>query len=864
MSSTLSPRNESSSRTWWSLSPKSSSSHTSKDVTKTFPEKPTPAKSPSSLKLNSFASAIGLKSKKHPTLTIQDPVPFIQSPAKPTSYNRPPSKSVSSVRSQGDSIGPRTPTDGQRDPPNSRHSLLTLSDTDPFAPRAIVTPASYASSDPNRLSAYSSNSDYGSKKNEVSSANRGSYASTSSASHNFSSINGEVFPLPPSSSHVPDIPRVRRLTTQKSTSSLNRKASMMDNIPTIATAWESIPKSESSTTLTEKPRLRTMSGLQHSISMASIRPPTRPRGMTEGHIQYSEAINDGTNSTPVEVNQRYPPAPRVVIRQASSSRLGQPPSAPPSHGLPPPPKTFTPVDEERDNPILASASSSSSSLSFATSVSSAMEDIQPRKHKSGNKSKESTGRARSPLLEVERGYLPSPEQPTRLASPVAPRTLKKAVSHQVLAKRTLPPQTALPSPPKPHVAVKTQPKERHFPPPRLTLPLRPTALVHASSGEGPMPPDQRRESGNSSTSNTRKRLFSGTSLRRPSTSNTIMSDNDIQSIFSSPSEIELQHSHASFWDEGPSIEQPPPSPPPESIDYTPQQIMSPAEIANFERSVEEKGKHTRQRGLSILSTSTMASTIASTMASEREDELPSPLSLSPPVKLSSLPMRLSTISSNTCFSSTSATSPLSIRSSPAAASAFTSPLIADSPLPASPITPTPDTINAPSTAHDNAMENATTNNRNDVSSPFIPLNSLPPPPRRRPATTESATNPVLRVATDALSPLTPPPRRTNSTISAHASLSPSRVRPKGSTVSMGKKQHRMSIFRKPSFLEIDDDDDDPVANADASSTAVKRVNSVVEKDRPIVKSGAPASWTTAKIQDSFLDLARESFDSVRN
>ncbi len=47
--------------------------------------------------------------------------------------HRPPSKSISSSRTRVDSIEPRTPVDLPRD----RHSLLTLSDPDPFAGRPV-------------------------------------------------------------------------------------------------------------------------------------------------------------------------------------------------------------------------------------------------------------------------------------------------------------------------------------------------------------------------------------------------------------------------------------------------------------------------------------------------------------------------------------------------------------------------------------------------------------------------------------------------------------------------------------------------------------------------------------------------------
>lgn len=66
-------------------------------------------------------------------------------------------------------------------------------------------------------------------------------------------------------------------------------------------------------------------------------------------------------------------------------------------------------------------------------------------------------------------------------------------------------------------------------------------------------------------------------------------------------------------------------------------------------------------------------------------------------------------------------------------------------------------------------------------------------------------------------------------------------------ISMEKVMHRRSITRKPSFLEIDDDTD---RDADGD---IDRVDAIVPQTTTI----APAIQT-----DSFLDFARESFDSA--
>ena len=157
----LSPRHESSSRNWWSLSPRLPTSFVKSDkiLRRSFaPDKaPRDSQKQSGVKFNTFAAALGLKPKKHPSLTIQDStiVKHVESPKadrqESSRYaNRPPSKSVSSTLRS--SLEPRTPSDGQRDAMTFRQSLMTLSD-DPFASRGISVPGIQ---DPSRLSVYSS------------------------------------------------------------------------------------------------------------------------------------------------------------------------------------------------------------------------------------------------------------------------------------------------------------------------------------------------------------------------------------------------------------------------------------------------------------------------------------------------------------------------------------------------------------------------------------------------------------------------------------------------------------------------------------------------------------------------------------
>lgn len=171
-------------RTWWNSISKTPSG---KDLRQAYAQEKSPRTAKSG-KLTSLASAIGFKPKKQsPTLAIQDPPPTLVQyvttpPANPTT--RPPSKSISSSRTRVDSIEPRTPVDLPRD----RHSLLTLSDPDPFAGRPLIAvPVPHLPSDPNRLSAYSNPSvtDFVHKKHEPPSPKRISYASSSSHSNSY-------------------------------------------------------------------------------------------------------------------------------------------------------------------------------------------------------------------------------------------------------------------------------------------------------------------------------------------------------------------------------------------------------------------------------------------------------------------------------------------------------------------------------------------------------------------------------------------------------------------------------------------------------------------------------------------------------
>ncbi|TFK77334.1 hypothetical protein BDN72DRAFT_953784 [Pluteus cervinus] len=802
MSSTMSQRHEPAPKTWW-------------------PQKP-----PKLSKFNSIATAIGFKSKKLPSLAIEHPPPVIvTSGLRPTYGNRPPSKSVSSTLSRVDSIGPRTPVDTPRDEPN-RHSLLTLSDTDPFAGRGIVTPITPGS----RLSNYSNASEPSSKRPDPPPPYRGSYASSSSQPYTSDTSPTVYSPVSPLS----DFSHSRKLKSKRSTGSMHKPSS-------IEAAWDSLvvpivplpgvlSKSDSSVTLTEKFYPNKTTSLIQSESTGAPRPALRPRGMTEGSIQRSTNF-----APPPRSDSKVPPrpstsshaSPRVIVRQPSSSRLVQPPCAPPTQQLPAPPTLEPPKDSQSKQSgkrlVRSSAGSSSSGLSFASSVSSTRELRIPSPTFSPRRRERPPTTQPYPLSEVPK---PPPTKPLAIvkstsSSPHPPRTLKKAVSHQTLGKRSAQPSNSIP--PSPNTTPEKGPRKQrsfhhHIPLPPIPLPLRHANSFGSQSSIPPLPdsaalPPDHRRAPPTNLPPTRKRLWSGSSTRRPATSNGIVSEDDSQSIFSLRSEFESHFTRtttsgrqqSSFWDE--PIPDQPASPSASTSEYMPQQIMSAAEIAQV---VEESNYRPRTRGMSIMSTSTMTSAITSeegniapslaslAFSSVSAYDLPRP---------QTAPMRTPTVSSI----QPARLSIGSIASPPSIAPNSSSP-------------PNPYAAAAP-----------------------IHYGGLPPPPRPRgklhtfaPAARTSSSFDEDRDRAygsdhstfvypssshdQKPTPLAPPPIR----------------RPARPKVSMEKVILRQSIMKKPSFLDIDDDTD---RETDVESPTIRRI---------------PAITTS-----SFLDLARESFDSIR-
>ncbi|KAF8922074.1 hypothetical protein CPB85DRAFT_1247189 [Mucidula mucida] len=651
MSSALSSRHEQSSRNWWSSSKSAKYPDQPQDMPPPYiPEKSARSSTKSSNgKFNTLASAMGFKSKKHPSLAIQDPPPMptrtvvstVVSEDRRGYTNRPASKSVSSTRSQAESSGPRTPVDSQRD---LRHqSLLTLSDADPFAASGISVP--HSPLDPGRLSVYSNSSMLEYSKRTDTAVNRGSYASTSSYSQghsDFASISRAA--------STSEVPTRKRLSGKKSGADLRRNGSAVSIDDRRDAAWESLAHSNgkpghstSHAPFADKNRLS-----QPDTSQVA-RPFLRARGLTEsGGIQMPNLFN--------EVKATDKTSPRVIVRQASIQRMGLPPSAPPTHQLPTPPSVNIPIVDDSALPDLSRGSSYSSSVL-------SRDEYMPNQHYILREERSSFRDI--PPSHSERDF---DADIINLSSSRPTRTLKKSLSHQSLSKRGSPSGSSLP------LSVAEAPekaprKQRSFHHPRIPMPPIPLPLRHTNSIGTPVPPcgngdsyekPDKRGSSSSGTQH-RKRLFSGSSFGRPTTaSSTQHSEEDNRSVFSLPPESERGGSgslskafspSSSFWDESGPV---PSSPPPMTQEYVPQHIMSPAEMLKVEASVESalSSRNSRQRGLSVVSSSTNASDFSVGEGLAAPFTSSSSLSPASPYRsLSNSQTTLTSITSNSIFSS---------------------------------------------------------------------------------------------------------------------------------------------------------------------------------------------------------------------
>ncbi|KIL00972.1 hypothetical protein PAXRUDRAFT_7759 [Paxillus rubicundulus Ve08.2h10] len=687
-------------------------------------------KSSASFKFNTFAAVMGKKTKK-PSLAFQDP----SSPSTPTNdsvsgrpnssryTNRPPTESISSTVCSGDdSNEPITPRDVPQDRKSFPRSVFTLSDSDPFAAGAISV-VTHEVADSNRVSVFSSSSanDSFSKKDEsVHPFRRTSFASTSSQSHSN--------------------PLVAQLA--KPPAAFDAQKNIMGQVLHF---HRFVPSAVDGTVF------------QGPLCPSAV--PSRPKGYTESvSARITPSISRLPHKSPTSPNGELSPispfpqstAPSLSSKVSASRLVMQPPTTPPVHDLPAPPVSVTASDKNEG--LSLAVSGSTSSISFTSSPSTKDYDddrcssLQCRPPKCPTK---------APLLNsLADIFGQRPTSSVRAPTASSGHALKKSMSHSTLQKSKVGNELSPPSPSttKPETVEKELKKQQHsFHPSRLQTPSvsqlsqsNSGVICNTSSSDTDLPTEPWRLVTNSPSMTMRRRLFSGSSHRNPSTGT---ADDDLHSVFSLPAEAERAHEVASLRpgllrDQGDS----------ESVltcaiapapDYA-QQIMSPAEMLKVEAVVQSEfdSKYgellrNRQRNISFASASTPP---PGAMHVNKEGLSPAPTLF--PRFLSRTP------------SDSSGTLSLLARRPPTAQDAFYS-----SPLSTSPVSPTV---------------------------------GLPPPPRSRsrPQTSETTYSDVSNRRSDSLliNPLFPPPRKR---------LTPVAVN--------GDKSPHKSIMRKPSFLEITDE-----------------------------------------------------------
>jgi hypothetical protein len=349
-------------------------------------------------------------------------------------------------------------------------------------------------------------------------------------------------------------------------------------------SYPSLSKSGSSSTLTERKKPN------ESDSRQITNRPLQPRGMTDWASTWSpQSIPDFLRSGPLSpkvpslppspTSHNAPTRPRVVVRQASATRLG-PPTAPPCRNLPPPPSKFLPYRSgQEDEPPISPGSSSG--LSFTSAVTS----------------------NRDPPLNqiVTRSAEHGCDKESLNSMSSASHTIRKAISHQTFSKRVSNlSSTSGQSSPADDVVEDRVPRRQHsfhhnsrsiLPSPRRNLPPVP-------SPSHPTLPSLDLEAltavekckGSSPTSPGRKRLFSSGSAKRPSSQILSPGDDDRQSVFTSEltQDDGASTPNASGRSDSPALSDALSDPPPTSPDYTPQMIMSPAEMLRIEASWNER------------------------------------------------------------------------------------------------------------------------------------------------------------------------------------------------------------------------------------------------------------------------------------
>lgn len=572
----------------------------SKDVPCPVTEKISPhcdgTKSPGSFRFNTLSAVMGRKPRKlrrPPPNQDQTPVSPTGHPHFPRYSRRPPSQSVSStVRVNDDFVKPQIPTDAPRgrlslNPP----SVLTLSDPDPFGPNAISVPSAITSNSGISLLPDSPTAD-GTQKGKAALTMR---ASVASSSHSHRPSNSSS-PDSLSSPSLDDGQAPIRTRHERNGHQPYPSQDSLDN-RRVCIYGLSLVGCGSAATLTEK---NTSSTLLLS----------RPRGYTEPTFRSSPSLPQTLCNavTPPEC-ESVPvlPRPPALHRKLSALRLAtEPPCAPPPHALPAVPKPCELNQEHREDDLhpSPSRSGSSSSISFASSTSLTPDEneeecLGPRYRTLRERpmvDQESVASIRPSLQDVLKAP-PSDvfvHSSTTASPPTSPCThsLKKSASHATLQKCMMGPWLSVPS-----TDVKTMDKgprkQRSFHqarrPQHSELPLRySSSCSPGTSTPTPGSPDSRRGIPSSPPTSVRKRLFSGSNPWRPSTATT---EDDLHSVLSLPSEMELNHGsislHSVLSNDADSEVLPSATSTAPATDYA-QQIMSPAEMFAVEAKVQSE------------------------------------------------------------------------------------------------------------------------------------------------------------------------------------------------------------------------------------------------------------------------------------
>ncbi|KAI6047963.1 hypothetical protein EDC04DRAFT_2620756 [Pisolithus marmoratus] len=549
----------------------------SKDIPCPVPEKNSShgdgTRSPSSFKFNTLGAVVGRKPRKlHRPPPSQDQVPISPSGHhNPPRYSRrPPSKSVSStVRPGDDFLKLQTPSDAPKarvslNPP----SVLTLSDPDPFAPNAISVPGGITDSDRTISIPNSPTADVIQKENTALAA-RASLTTSSSHSHrpsNSSSPDSLSFPSPDGGKAF------IRTQPERNGHSPYPSQDFRDN-RRVCIYGVSLVGCDSAATLTEK-------------TISDTPPLSRPRGHTESAIRSSPSLPQTLPNVVMPPEYESVPVllrPPALHRRASALRIAtDPPCAPPLHAIPAVPKLCESDHKHRDDVPhpSPSGSGSSCSISFASSASLTPdendEEYLDYRYRTLTErpiaDEEPVASIRPPPPGVSKpSSSDTSVQSSATASPSTSsraHSLKKSASHSTLQRK--------------HRSFHQAPRPLHS-----ALP-HPSSCTPATLTSAPGSPDARRGIPSSPPVSVRKRLFSGSSPRRPSTATT---EDDLRSVFSLPSEKELNHGsislHSILLNDADSEVLPSGTPTTPATDYA-QQIMSPAEMFAVEAKVQSE------------------------------------------------------------------------------------------------------------------------------------------------------------------------------------------------------------------------------------------------------------------------------------